>query len=256
MTEFTEPPPGRSSTTAASQETSPRTGSATQPPPTTGQPATQQPTTTGQQATTTTAAPQPVSIGDRVSFGSGDGRGASGIEVALLRDSDRNGVGESTLATTSTGSDGAYRFSVEPGCYVVRFTVPDGHTVASGQASQALCLGSGEENGRVDLVLATPYVRPPPACEVQTGNNRYAGVEIRDSDRKWAPSYAFYDEAGNHLLSTSSLGPPDDVGGRRSSDIEWTSEHNGFEESDVYSVAAEDEQGFASERVICQRRRV
>jgi hypothetical protein len=213
--------------------------------------------TTGSSAAepTTTADTRPIRIGDRVSYERADGRGVAGVAVALLSDSDRDGVGESTRSTVSTGGDGAYGFSVEPGCYVVGFTVPDGHRVLSGQASRALCLDPGQENARIDLVLSPPHVRAPPGCEVQIGRGRSAGVEVHDSTRDWAPSYVFYDRSGNRILSTSSLGPPDDHD-RGSSDIEWTSRRYGYEESEVHSVAAEDDDGFVSERVTCRRRRV
>ncbi len=104
--------------------------------------------------------------------------------------------------------------------------------------------------------MAPPIVAAPPACDVQVGWNAYAGVEIRDRNRAWAPGYVFYGHSGDVIVRTADLGPPDDTTNPDRNQIEWTSHRYGFEESDVYSVAAEDGAGNVSARVTCSRRRV
>ena len=207
------------------------------------------PTTT---APTTTAPPRPIYIGDKVMYDDWYGAGVRGIVVDLLRDTDRNGVGEGVQASATTSDSGAYSFNADPGCYVVSFQVPSGQQVLAGDRVKPVCLGSGADNNYIDLVISRPSVKAPVSCEVQVGNNRSAGVEVGDPNRAYAPSYAFYDSSGKFLLSTSSLGPPDDVEQSPPS-VEWTSDGYRFEESAVASVAAEDGKGNTSTRTTCRR---
>ncbi len=186
-----------------------------------------------------------------MSYDDWDAAGVRAITVTLMRDSDGNGVGETIWATTTSSDTGAYTFSVQPGCYVVVFTVPAGQQVLKGVASKPVCLNPGQDDPRIDLVISRPFVKPPAACEVQIGNNRYAGVEIQDRSGVWASSYAFYDKAGKWLLSTKSFGPPDDVESSPPS-VEWTSERFKYDEEKVDSVLAEDGLGNISERVKCK----
>ena len=208
-----------------------------------------QPTTT---VTATPTEPPQAFIGDRVR--TDDGRGLSGVGVTLRQDGDS---GNRQEVSDTTDGGGNYGFTVEPGCYVVNFAVPDGASVVAGNQQQRVCVDGGQRLDSVDLTVRfAPQVAAPPACDVQTGNNPYAGVEIRDSNRAWAPGYVFYGQSGNVIVRTRNLGPPDDTTNPDRNQIEWTSSRYGFEESDVYSVAAEDENGNVSGRVTCSRRSV
>lgn len=210
------------------------------------------PTTTLPPTTADTAPPIPATIGDRITFETSGGRGVNGIPLVLLNDTDGNGVGESVRLTDNTNTAGRYSWSVDPGCYVVVFSIPAGQTILQGSDRQALCVTSGQTKLDVDLVITLPFVEQPSSCQVQIGTNSLAGVEIHHPQSAWAPSYIFYDSSGNFIISTNSLGPPDDLEPDEPS-IEWTSSGNGFEESDVYSVAAEHEQGVPSSPVTCSR---
>ena len=201
---------------------------------------------------TTTAAPKAVFIGDRVSFDDWDGPAAKGIAVTLWSDTNRDGREESVRATATSSDTGAYSFTVEPGCYVVTFTVPAGQSVVKGDQRKALCLGSGQDDGRIDLVISRPVVRAPTSCVVYIG--RFNGaVEVRDSAGTFASSYGFFDSGGRLIVSTSTLGSPDSSG--RTSRT-WRSANHGFEESNVTSVAGEDGRGNSSGRVNCTRQNV
>lgn len=159
--------------------------------------------------------------------------------MRLLADPSRNGAGGRVVAETTTGRDGRYGFDVDPGCYVVTFSPPSGMEVLGGELNRALCLDSGQDDARIDLLLRSiDVVRAPSSCEVQIGNNRFAGVEVQESSAQFAPFYIFYDQSGRELLRTSQLGPPDDVEGGSNPSQEWTSFRYGFEESDVSYVAA------------------
>ena len=185
-----------------------------------------------------------------------DGDGFGGVEVSLRRDDDPDDR-DPFVGTDTTDSDGYYGFTVEPGCYVVDFTVPSDTTVTAGNRQQRMCVTSGERFVGADLTLrVVPPVAPPPACDVQTGDNAYAGVEIRDTNRAWAPGYVFYGSSGNVIVRTVNLGPPDDTTNPDGNQIEWTSARYGYEESDVYSVAAEDAAGNVSAPTTCSRRSV
>lgn len=90
-------------------------------------------------------------------------------------------------------------------------------------------------------------VDPPDSCYVQTD-----GIEIFDSAFRFADSYAFFGAGGDFVLSTSSLGPPDDVEDEEQS-IEWTARTYGYDHVEVYSVAAEGPEGGRSQPVVCRR---
>lgn len=214
-----------------------------------------QPSTTVRPTTTlppTTASTTPATIGDRITFETSGGRGVNGIPLVLLNDADGDGVGESVRLTDNTNTSGRYSWSVDPGCYVVVFSIPAGQTILQGSAREAVCVTSGQQELDVDLVITLPLVEQPSSCQVQIGTNSLAGVEIHHPQSAWAPSYIFYGSSGNFIISTNSLGPADDLEPDEPS-IEWTSAVHGFEESDVYSVAAEHEQGVASPPLTCSR---
>ncbi|MGI9613446.1 MAG: hypothetical protein ACR2QO_11085 [Acidimicrobiales bacterium] len=232
-----------SAVTTSSTPTTPSTSARS----TTSTTSSTQPTTT----VTATTSPPKANIGDQVR--ADDGRGLSGVGVTLRRDAGGSG----RIASATTDGGGNYGFTVEPGCYVVIFALPDGASVVSGNQQQRVCVDGGQRLDTVDLTVRfAPQVAAPPACDVQTGNNPYAGVEIRDSNRAWAPGYVFYGQSGNVIVRTRNLGPPDDTTNPDRNQIEWTSSRYGFEESDVYAVAAEDENGNVSGRVTCSRRSV
>ncbi len=206
--------------------------------------------------TSSTVANKLIYIGDQVTFDDYAGPGAGGITVTLQNDANRDGKGESTKATTvSSPSGGTYNFNVEPGCYVVVFSVPAGQTVLKGSASTALCLAAGESNARVDLVISRP-VKPPASCTVSVGNRNQAGVQVApDSANAFAPSYAWYDSAGKLIRSTTSLGPSD-FSTPFPRTIGWSVRRYNFDPGPVVSVAAEDGKGGVSPRVTCTRRTV
>ena len=79
-----------------------------------------------------------------------------------------------------------------------------------------------------------------------------AGVEIQEPSREFAASYLFYSESGTQLYDTASFGSPDFTWDHNGS-IKWASNRNGFEESDVYSVAAKGSQGQVSAPTTCVR---
>lgn len=257
--------PGPSTTVGGSPSTTAGTSTTESPattPTTAPRSATSAPSTTAAPSTTTTAPartqpppPAPATIGNRVTIDTSDGAGYAAMPVRLLADDDRDGTGGATVDNTVTDGGGYYAFTAAAGCYVVAFSVPDGYSPVGGDPTTAICVDPGQAVDGVDLVIALP-VPPPPSCDVQIADNRYAGVEVRDSNRNWAPSYAFFDQSGDFVLSTSSLGPPDDTTNPSADTIEWTSSHYDYEESVVYSVAAEDENGRRSSRVTCSRRNV
>ncbi|MEZ5409968.1 MAG: hypothetical protein R2761_18205 [Acidimicrobiales bacterium] len=219
--------------------------------PSTAAPPSSTPTTPPTTASTTAStAAKAVYIGDRVSFDDWDGAAAKGVTVTLWSDANRDGREESVRATATTSDSGAYGFNVEPGCYVITFGVPSGQSVLKGDQRKALCLGSGQSDSRVDLVISRPVtVRAPTSCVVNVG--RFTGsVEVRDSSGTFAPSYGFYDSSGKLVVSTAKLGSPSS--GRTSRT--WSA--RGFDEGTVVSVAAEDGKGNSSNAVTCSRQNV
>jgi uncharacterized repeat protein (TIGR01451 family) len=66
---------------------------------------------------------------------SDDEAGIAGVTVNLYRDADANGVPDGgVIATTSTDSDGHYRFdNLAPGGYVVEVVTPSGYVTSTGQ---------------------------------------------------------------------------------------------------------------------------
>lgn len=237
---------GSSSTTSGSSSTTaPSTA------PTTAAP-TSAPTTVSTTApTTASTAVQAVFIGDRVSFDDWDGAAAKGVTVTLWSDANRDGREESVRATATSSDTGAYGFNVDPGCYVVTFGVPSGQSVLKGDQRRALCLGSGQSDSRVDLVISRPVaVRAPTSCVVYVGQFN-GGVEVRDSSGTFAASYGFYDSGGKLVLSTATLGSPSSSG--RTSRT-WSA--RSFDERNVVSVAGEDGKGNSSGRVTCTRQNV
>lgn len=201
--------------------------------------------------TTASTAAKAVFIGDRVSFDDWDGAAAKGIAVTLWSDANRDGREDSVRATATSSDSGAYGFSVDPGCYVVTFGVPSGQSVLKGDQRRALCLGSGQSDARVDLVLSRPVtVRAPTSCVVYVGQFNGA-VEVKDSSGTFASSYGLYDSAGKLVLSTSTLGSPSSSGRTTRT---WSA--RSFDERDVASVAGEDGKGNISSRVTCSRQNV
>lgn len=241
---------GGSSTSAGGGSSSTTSGSSSTTAPTTAAP-TSAPTTVSTTApTTASTVVQAVFIGDRVSFDDWDGAAAKGVTVTLWSDANRDGREESVRATATSSDTGAYGFNVDPGCYVVTFGVPSGQSVLKGDQRRALCLGSGQSDSRVDLVISRPVtVRAPTSCVVYVGQFN-GGVEVRDSSGTFAPSYGFYDSAGKLVLSTVTLGSPSS--GRTSRT--WSARN--FDERNVVSVAGEDGKGNSSGRVTCTRQNV
>ncbi len=236
---------GSSTTGGSSSTTAPTTAPSASAPTTT--PSTTVSTTAPTTASTVAKA---VFIGDRVSFDDWDGAAAKGVTVTLWSDANRDGREDSVRATATSSDSGAYGFNVDPGCYVVTFGVPSGQSVLKGDQRRALCLGSGQSDARVDLVLSRPVtVRAPTSCVVYVGQFN-GGVEVRDSSGTFAPSYGFYDSAGKLVVSTVTLGSPSS--GRTSRT--WSA--RSFDERNVVSVAGEDGKGNISGRVTCSRQNV
>ncbi len=108
--------------------------------------------------------PAPGTIGDRIWLDSdGDGvqdpaePGVNDVVVTLLRDTDGDGVYETTVATTMTAGDGGYQFSnVVPGSYRTTATPPIGLTVTT--PSPVVALGPGATVDTADIGLT---VTPP-----------------------------------------------------------------------------------------------
>lgn len=237
------PSTGGSSSTTAPTTAPPGTAATTTP-------STASTTVSTTAPTTASSAAKAVFIGDRISFDDWDGAAVKGIAVTLWSDANRDGREDSVRATATSSDSGAYGFNVDPGCYVVTFGVPSGQSVLKGDQRRALCLGPGQSDARVDLVLSRPVtVRAPTSCVVYVGQFN-GGVEVRDSSGTFAPSYGFYDSAGNLVLSTATLGSPSS--GRTSRT--WSA--RSFDERNVVSVAGEDGKGNVSGRVTCSRQNV
>ncbi len=250
---------GGGSSTASTEPSTTSTPSSTQPTVTASSTVPSSLTTTSRptsSTTSTTVVSEPVFIGDRVSTGDWDGPGFPNLSVTLLNDSNRDGVGEDRVGTATTNGNGNYGFDPDPGCYVVVFSVPNGMSVLLGETVVPVCLESGQSFGRADLVLGFPNVRAPASCNIQIADHSYAGVEIWDPNRDFAPSYVFYGSSGQVIVRTADLGPPDDITNPSREYIEWTSQRFGYEESRVYSVAAVDSNGFESVAVTCERRNI
>lgn len=236
---------GSSTSGGSSSTTAPTTATSGTAPTTT--PSTTVPTTA---PTTASTAAKAVFIGDRISFDDWDGAAAKGVTVTLWSDANRDGREDSVRATATSSDSGAYGFTVDPGCYVVTFGVPSGQSVLKGDQRRALCLGSGQSDARVDLVISRPVtVRAPTSCVVYVGQFN-GGVEVRDSSGTFASSYGFYDSAGKLVVSTVTLGSP--KSGRTSRT--WSA--RSFDERNVVSVAGEDGKGNSSSRVTCSRQNV
>ncbi len=245
------PAAGGSSTTGGSSSTTAPTTAPSSTAPTTTPSTTASTTVPTTAPTTAPTAAKAVFIGDRISFDDWDGAAAKGVTVTLWADANRDGREDSVRATATSSDSGAYGFSVDPGCYVVTFGVPSGQSVLKGDQRRALCLGSGQSDARVDLVLSRPVtVRAPTSCVVYVGQFN-GGVEVRDSSGTFASSYGLYDSAGNLVLSTATLGSPSSSG--RTSRT-WSA--RSFDERNVVSVAGEDGKGNISGRVTCSRQNV
>ena len=91
------------------------------------------------------------SIGGTVRFT--DGSPAGSVKVDLFRARADGGRGE-FLGSTRTGADGAYRFTVEPGCHVLTFIAPDGTSFQGRRYHQpGACADPGETVTGVDAEL-------------------------------------------------------------------------------------------------------
>ena len=257
----TDSPPGSSPRPTSSDHSSPgserpkppttaKPKTTTAKPPTTAKPTTAPPTTAPPTTAPPTTAPkQPVTIGGRVDpVGTS---GVAGIKVALYHDRDSDGVGDSLDTTVGASSDGNFSFSREPGCYVVRVVPPSGYEAVAGRAERSVCLSSGQQRGDLDLAIVAT-IAAPHGCAIHMTRSWWAGVEIQEPSREFAASYLFYSESGTQLYDTASFGSPDFTWGHNGS-IKWTSNRNGFEESDVYSVAAKGSQGQVSAPTTCGR---
>ncbi len=246
----TAPSDGSSASTGDTSDASTTGSSSTTAPTTAGTPTSASTTVSTTASTTSSTAAKAVFIGDRVSYDDWDGAAAKGVAVTLWSDANRDGREDSVRATATSSDSGAYGFNVEPGCYVVTFGVPSGQSVLKGDQRRALCLGSGQTDARVDLVISRPVtVRAPTSCVVYVGQFN-GGVEVRDSSGTFAPSYGFYDSAGKLVLSTATLGAPSS-----SSRTSRTWSSRNFDERTVVSVAGED-RGNTSAKVTCSRQNV
>lgn len=83
------------------------------------------------------------------------GAGVSGVLADLFL-SNPSGERLGYLSSTSTGSSGGYQFQVNPGCYTVTFTAPQGSRFVDGSrwANVSGCVQAGESAGSMDAVLA------------------------------------------------------------------------------------------------------
>jgi hypothetical protein len=138
--------------------------------------------------------------------------------------------GEIRLFTTTTGNDGRFSVSSQPGCYVLRFTATGSGSIESGYESRAFCVGSGQTRGGLDTLLVTRRPERPMVC---WGDGSYgdAGVAIVEWINPYGDEYFFYDSGGRLVARTSDLpnwvaGPS---GGRR-----WAS---GYDAGRVASAA-------------------
>ncbi|MEM8925418.1 MAG: hypothetical protein AAGD35_18090 [Actinomycetota bacterium] len=220
---------------------------------TTTAPTTIRPTTTTAPPTTaapTTTASTPSEIRGEVLFA--NGAGARGIEVLVQFDDDGDGLPDRYDRVKSTEGDGSYVFAVDPGCHVITVRVPDGQYAIGGSPLFGVCVEPGERSGDHVVTLSTPDLPSPSACYIQIGSGFNAGVEIWEYRGRWAPHYLFFDAAGRVIHSTADFGEPDDVEPREPS-IEWTSRVHGFDESDVYFVAAGHPQGASTTPLRCDR---
>lgn len=196
-------------------------------------------------APTTAPVIQPSFIGDRVTLGSFEGPGVSGIRVRLFADGQ-------LLATDSTDEGGFYGFDEFPaGCYEVQFSrIPSGLDLDAEQATQSFCIADGDQNGRFDAVAV---VAPPDNCIVEASNTfSDRGVEVHENDFDRADSYTFYNQNGGVVFRTSQAGPPDDLDNSSYGDYEWFAEPNNFNVRNVRTVAAE-RFGVESAPFTCER---
>lgn len=109
-----------------------------------------------------------------------DGAPISGTIIDIFAQTANGGVGE-FIDNAVTGTDSRYEFSVDAGCYILRFQAPEGYTFFNDSQllDQAICVESGAV-ASIDLALTEePVPDPSIGGSVTTeGGSGVAGVNV------------------------------------------------------------------------------